>query len=212
MERRKRKQHQHSRVIVNREVLNCCGVRLTARSVSILHVAVTRVADAVVVCETLLARGSDIDATDRNGYTPLMLAVRSETKTTDVVRLLLALNADTTKTNNRGWNVSQTRHAKRLQLLSEHSKKTVSLIALRHFCLMLFRRQNVNKRAWKRWLEFDRMLLSVSCDALNPKSLASVSHSHRSTYRRTCCFGSSIGFRATICSRITRRFISSNPL
>ena len=102
------------------------------------------------VCETFAACGSDIDATDTDGDTPLMWAVRRET--IDIVRLFLALNADATKTNNHGWNVSQTRNAEILQLLSEHSKKTVILIALPNADVtvsLLCRLWNVNNRARK---------------------------------------------------------------
>ena len=104
--------------------LNCRGTRLTVRSFSILHRAAVHIDDAAAVCETLLACGSDIDATNDVGDAPLMWAVRRYRS--DIVRLLLALNADTTKTNVHGWNVSQTVNAVILQLLSEHSKKTVS--------------------------------------------------------------------------------------
>ena len=83
---------------------------------------------AAVVCETLVACGSDIDATDADGDTVLMFAVLREA--INVVRLLLALNADTTKTDADGWDVSQTDDAEILQLLLEHSKKTVSFVSL----------------------------------------------------------------------------------
>ena len=101
-----------------------------------------------MVCETLVACGSDIDATDSYGDTPLIWAVCQNQF--DIARSLLALNADTTKTNNRGWNVSQTDEAEMLQLLAEHSKKTVSSIALQPADVtvsILFSRWNVNKRA-----------------------------------------------------------------
>ena len=109
-----------------------------------------------MVCETLVACGSDIDATNDVGDTPLMRAVRDNEL--GVVRSLLALNADTTTTDVDGWNVSQTDNAEILQLLSEHSKKTVSLIPLPAAdvtVLILFRLWNVNKLAQKHWLEFD---------------------------------------------------------
>ena len=91
-----------------------------------LHNAVSRF--NAVFCETLLACGSDIDALNGYGNSPLMRAVREYRP--DIIRLLLALNADTSKTNNRGWNVSQSDNAEILQLLSKHSKKTVSFISL----------------------------------------------------------------------------------
>ena len=106
--------------------LNCRGTRLTVRSFSILHLAVGGIHGAVVVCETLLACGSAIDATDTDGDNPLMWAVQRNRS--DIVRLLLALNAATTKTDYRVWGVSQPTNAEILQLLSEHSKKTVSVI------------------------------------------------------------------------------------
>ena len=117
-----------------------------------LHHAVSRTVDAAVVCETLVACGSEIEVTDAACLTPLMWAVLDNRP--DIVRLLLALNADTTKTN---WNVSLSDNAEILQLLSEHSKKTVTSIAAtcRCDCLILFRHWNVNKRAWKRSLELD---------------------------------------------------------
>ena len=127
-----------------------------------LRRAMGRSHDAVVVCETLVACGSDIDATDLRGGTPFVLAVRN--RRSDVVRLFLALNADTTKTNNQGRNVSQSDNAEILQLLSEHSKKTVRLIALPNADVtvsILFRLWNVNKLAWKHWLEFARLLVLV---------------------------------------------------
>ena len=96
-----------------------------------LHHAVSRVNDAAVVCETLVACGSEIDATYIYGDTPLMWAVQK--RRADVVRLFLALNADTTKTDDNGWDVSQTDNAQILRLLSKHSKKTVSPISLHHF-------------------------------------------------------------------------------
>ena len=80
-----------------------------------------------------------------------MSAVQRET--IDVVRLFLALNADTTKTAADGWQVSQTDNAEILQLLSEHSKKTVIFIALSPVDVtvsILFRLWNVNKHAQKR--------------------------------------------------------------
>ena len=92
-----------------------------------LHLAVHR-PQAAAICETLVACGSDIDALNEYGNSPLMRAVREYRP--DIIRLLLALNADTTKTSNHGWNVSQTTNADILQLLSEHSKKTVSLVVL----------------------------------------------------------------------------------
>ena len=125
-------------------------------SVSILHRAFYHVSGAVAVCETLVACGSAIDATDGHGDTPLMVAVQEDRS--DMVRLLLTLNADTSKTNNRGWNVSQSDSAEILQLLSEHSKKTVISIAPPNADVtisILFRLWNVNKLAWKHSLEFD---------------------------------------------------------
>ena len=109
------------------EVTELSRCRLTVRSVSILHNAVSRL---VVVCEAMVACGSDIDATNVVGDTPLMWAVLQEK--INVVSLFLALKADTTTTGSRGWNVSRTRNAEILQLLVEHSKKTVSFIALPH--------------------------------------------------------------------------------
>ena len=117
-----------------------------------LRLAVNRPQVAAVVCETLVACGSEIDATDYHDRTPLMSAVDCRNQS-DIVRSLLALNADTTITDNRGWDVSHTENAEILQLLSEHSKKTVSLVAC---CLptdvtvsILFRLWNANKHAWK---------------------------------------------------------------
>ena len=112
--------------------------------------------DAAAVCETLVAYGSDIDATDADGETPLMGAVLQEA--IDVVRFLLALNADTTKTNKRGWDVSNADDAEIRQLLSEHSKKTVSLVVLLPADVtvsILVRLRNVSRLAQKHWLEFD---------------------------------------------------------
>ena len=105
-------------------------VSQSVRSDSILYCAVNR-SDAAPICETLVAFGSDVDAANRYGQTPLIWAARIVA--TDVVRLFLALNADTTKTLANGWNVEVTENADILQLLLEHSKKTVSPIALRHF-------------------------------------------------------------------------------
>ena len=65
-----------------------------------------------------------MEATDDNGQTALTMAVRRVRFET--VRLLLDLNADMTKSDLRGWNVSQTRNAEMRQLLLEHSKKSVS--------------------------------------------------------------------------------------
>ena len=93
-----------------------------------LHSVVLRRQDAAAVCETLVACGSEIEVTDAACLTPLMWAVQAERS--DIVRLLLALNADTTKTDYLGWNVSQTNNAEILQLLLEHSKKTVSKVIL----------------------------------------------------------------------------------
>ena len=93
-----------------------------------MYRSVLRVVDAPVVCETLVACGSELDAVNVSGDTPLIWAV--DIANTDVVRLFLALNADTTKTNSRDWIVSQSDNAETLQRLSEHSKKTVSFIAL----------------------------------------------------------------------------------
>ena len=45
--------------------------------------------EAVVICETLIAYGSEIEVADGGGLTPLMLGVFRET--IDVVRVLLAL-------------------------------------------------------------------------------------------------------------------------
>ena len=120
-----------------------------------LHRAVVHIHEAAAVCETLVACGSDVDATNADGDTPLMWAVLHEK--INVVRLFLGLNADTTRTNNQGWNVSQTTDAETLQLLSEHSKKTVIFIALSNADVtvsILFRLWNVNNRARKHWAEF----------------------------------------------------------
>ena len=121
----------------------------SVRRYSMLHYAASRIDDAVVVCETLVACGSEIEVTDGDGLTPLMWDVREDLS--DIVRSLLALNADTAKTNNQGWKVSQTHNAEILQLLSEHPKKTVSLIALqtKGHSFFRFRLWNVNRRAWK---------------------------------------------------------------
>ena len=74
--------------------------------------------------------GADVEVVDNvNRRTPLMEAVWYNK--VDAVRLLLDLNADTTKNTPNGfdvpsWNVSQTNNEEIRELLLKHSKKSVS--------------------------------------------------------------------------------------
>lgn len=71
----------------------------------------------------LLLFGAELETLDGDGDSALMMAVQFER--VEAGRLLLDLNADTTKSNRDGWNVSQTFDNEINQLLLEHSKKSV---------------------------------------------------------------------------------------
>lgn len=76
--------------------------------------------------ETICAFGADVDiACDRN-QTPFTIAV--ERNRVDCVRLLLALNADTTKATLWGQSASLTNNTTIKQLVLEHSRKSVKIL------------------------------------------------------------------------------------
>ncbi len=122
----------------------------------LLHVAAGRDDDAKAI-ELLVAFDADLECVSSSGYTPLLGTARGNV---NAVRLLLELNADTTKRSRDGWTVSQTDNEEIKRLLLEHSKKSVrnwiSILFRSWFnvCVSLCRNQNENKLASKHSVEF----------------------------------------------------------
>ncbi len=90
-----------------------------------LHLAAAR--DDLKSVELLIAFDAGLESVDSDGDSPLMRAVSDGCL--DAVRLLLELNADTTKSDWIGWTVSQAKNEEIKQLLLEHLQKSV-----RDFC------------------------------------------------------------------------------
>lgn len=70
--------------------------------------------------------GAELERLDDEGHTALMTAVRFEK--VETVQLLLELNADTTKTDYKGWGISQTRNEEIKELLLEHFNKEIRVV------------------------------------------------------------------------------------
>lgn len=77
------------------------------------------------IVEILYLFGANLEVVDIGGFTPLMLAVWN--CNVESARLLLSLNADTTKTDLNNRTVSQTNDKDIKQLLLKHLKKSVSV-------------------------------------------------------------------------------------
>ncbi len=76
--------------------------------------------------EILILCGTQIEAVDEYRYTCLMHAVQRHQW--PLVKLLLDLNADTTKISKDGWDVSQTKSGEITQFLNNHAEKSVRLL------------------------------------------------------------------------------------
>lgn len=90
-------------------------------SVTPLHLAVKK--EHIETAEILLLFGAELNASTTGDQTLLMMAVRNDK--VEMMRLLLDSNADTTKIDRYGSNVSQTENKEIKQLFLEHSTKSV---------------------------------------------------------------------------------------